>query len=132
MTTAQDTLIKFENQLWRSMVEQDVESALAILAEPAVMVSEHGAIKFDHAGYRRMAEKGSMVLTKFELCDMQVTFPNETTAVLTYRVKQQMAPRGETGGTEQEMSDSSTWIQNHGNWKCIMHTETPVAVAQKS
>jgi hypothetical protein len=127
MNNPNETLVALERQFWQSMVDQDIESALAILADPAVMVSEHGAMKFDHAGYRKMAKKGSMVLTSFKFSDMQVAFPNETTAVLTYRVKQQMAPRGETGGLEQEMNDSSTWIKDQDNWKCIMHTETPAA-----
>ena len=33
-----------------------------------------------------------MVLTSFELSDMEVVFPNDTTAVLTYHVKQGIAP----------------------------------------
>ena len=28
-------------------------------------------MKFDHAGYRRMAEQGPMVITSFELGDME-------------------------------------------------------------
>jgi hypothetical protein len=43
-----------------------------------------------------MAEQGSMVLTSFELSDVEVLFPNDTTAVLTYHVKQEVAPRGKT------------------------------------
>ena len=89
------------------------------------MVSTHGAMQFDHAGYRRMSEEGSMVLRSFELSNMHVMFPNETTAVLTYHVKQEMAPRDESGGVTQEMNDSSTWIKEGQFWKCVMHTETP-------
>jgi hypothetical protein len=66
-----------------------------------------------------------MVLRSFELSNMQVVFPNETTAVLTYHVKQEMAPRDESDGVTQEMNDSSTWIKEGKFWKCVMHTETP-------
>ena len=91
------------------------------------MVSTHGAMQFDHAGYRKMAEQGTMVLTSFELSDMEVVFPNETTGILTYRVKQDVVPRDKKQkGMRQEMNDTSTWIQKGECWQCVMHTETPV------
>jgi ketosteroid isomerase-like protein len=126
MPTSSKTLIDLETKFWQSMVNQDTDTALEMLTEPALMVSSHGAMKFDHAGYRKMAEQGSMVLTSFELSDMEVVFPNDTTAVLTYHVKQATAPRGMGDSTAQEMNDTSTWIQDGTGWRCVMHTETPV------
>ena len=126
MPTSSKTLIDLETKFWQSMVNQDTDTALEMLTEPALMVSSHRAIKFDHAGYRKMAEHGSMVLTSFELSDMEVVFPNDTTAVLTYHVKQATAPRGMGDSTAQEMNDTSTWIQDVTGWRYVMHTETPV------
>jgi ketosteroid isomerase-like protein len=126
MPTPSKTLIDLETKFWQSMVNQDTDTALEMLNEPALMVSSNGAMKFDHAGYRKMAEQGSMVLTSFELSDMEVLFPNDTTAVLTYHVKQGVAPRGKGESTAQEMNDTSTWIQDGTRWRCVMHTETPV------
>ncbi|NPC55678.1 nuclear transport factor 2 family protein [Caenimonas soli] len=125
MPTPSKTLIDLETKFWQSMVDQDTDAALEMLSEPALMVSSHGAMKFDHAGYRKMAEQGSMVLKSFELSDMEVVFPNETTAILTYHVKQGVAPRGKGESTAQEMNDTSTWVQNGARWQCVMHTETP-------
>ena len=65
MPASSKTLIELETRFWQSMVDQDTEVALQLLNEPALMVSAHGAMKFDHAGYRKMAEQGTMVL-----CDM--------------------------------------------------------------
>jgi hypothetical protein len=120
-----ETLIELEKKFWQSLVEQDSDTAIQLLTEPALMVSGHGAMQFDHADYRRMNEHGAMVLRSFELSNMQVMFPNESTAVLTYHVKQQMAPRDASDGETQEMNDSSTWIKEGQFWKCVMHTETP-------
>jgi hypothetical protein len=125
--TAERDLIALENRFWRSMVEQDTDTALGLLDEPALMVSSHGAMQFDHAGYRQMAEQGSMVVKSFELDDMKVVFPTDDTAVLTYRATQSLAKRGETGEMRQEMNDSSVWTRKQGQWRCVMHTETPVA-----
>jgi hypothetical protein len=98
-----------------------------MLDEPALMVSSHGAMQFDHRQYRKMAEQGSMVVKSFELDDMNVVFPTDQTAVLTYRVKQALAPRGKSSElVRQEMADSSVWTHKNGEWRCVMHTETPV------
>lgn len=131
MRTSSKTLIELETRFWQSMVDQDPDTAASILNEPALMVSSHGAMKFDHAGYRKMAEQGSMVLTSFELSDVEVVFPNDTTAILTYGVKQDVADRGKSGAMTQRMTDTSTWILTDDGWRCVMHTETPVEASAK-
>jgi hypothetical protein len=120
-----EKLTDLEHKFWDSIKNQDVDSAVGLLNEPAVLVSAHGSMKFDHAGFRKMAEQGSMVLTAFEFSGMDVVFPNDTTAILTYHVKQTMAPRDKSQGIIQEMNDTSTWIQVGKRWRCVMHTETP-------
>ena len=127
MLPSAKTLIALETKFWESMVNQDTDAALELLNEPALMVSSHGSMKFDHAGYRKMAEEGPMVLTSFEITKMEVVLPNDTTAVLSYRVKQGIAPRGEDANSLQEMNDTSTWIKLGERWQCVMHTETPAA-----
>ncbi|MGM9485326.1 nuclear transport factor 2 family protein [Roseateles sp. NT4] len=132
MPTADTTLIALEKKFWQSMVDEDTDTALGMLAEPSLMVSSHGAMQFSHEQYREMAEKGSMVLKSFELSDMQVMHPNEDTAVLTYRVKQEMAPRdGDAKPLAQEMADSSVWMRKDGEWQCVMHTETELEAKKK-
>src|SRR5215203_1833768 len=102
MQTNSATLVDLETKFWQSMVDNDTDTALGMLAEPSMMVSSHGVMKFDHDAYRKMAEEGSMVLTSFELSDVEVVFPNDATAVLTYRVKQAVSPRGKGESTVQE------------------------------
>ena len=127
MPATSKTLIDLENKFWQAIVDQDADTATDLLTEPALMVSSHGAMQFDHDGYRQMAKKGPMVLKAFELSDMKVVFPNDTTAVLTYHVRQNMAKRGDGDSktSMQEMNDSSTWVRNGDRWLCVMHTESP-------
>lgn len=127
MPTPSKTLVDLETKFWQSMVDQDTDTALQMLGEPSLMVSTHGAMKFDHAGYRKMAEQGTMIVKSFELSDMEVVFPSDATAILTYRVKQDVSPRGKDETISQEMNDTSTWIRKARRWRCVMHTETPVA-----
>lgn len=131
MPTPSKTLIDLETRFWQSMIDQDTDTALEMLSEPALMVSSHGAMKFDHEGYRQMAEKGTMVLKSFEFSDMEVVFPNDSTAVLTYHVKQGVAQRGNGGQSSvQEMNDTSTWVKKGKRWECVVHTETPAGSGQ--
>ena len=121
------TLIDLETRFWRSLVDGDTPTALSMLAEPSLMVSSHGAMKFDHAQYRKMADQGAEVLTDFKLGDIDVLFPTDDVAVLTYRVRQSVGKRGsKEPGSSEEMADSSTWVRKGDQWQCVMHTETPL------
>jgi hypothetical protein len=126
MPPSSSTLIDLEKKFWQSMVDHNTDVALNLLCEPALMVSAHGAMKFDHAAYRKMADQGTQVVKSFELSDIEVVFPNETTAILSYRVKQAVAPRDQRAtATHEEMQDSSTWVKTGKGWRCAIHTETP-------
>mgnify|MGYP003580855323 CR=1 FL=1 len=126
MQSQDKTIVDLETRFWQSIVDEDTDTALGMLAEPSLMVGSHGAMTFDHKAYRKMAENGAKVLKTYELSDMNVVFPNESTAIVTYHAKQTMAPRGSSdGGTLQEVNDTSTWVKTLDGWKCVMHTETP-------
>ena len=125
MPTTSKTLIELENRFWQAIVDEDADAAVELLNEPSVLVGAHGAMKFDHEAYRKMTVDPQKKLTRFELSDVEVVFPNDATAVLTYHVKQHVAEKGKTGNAVQEMNDSSTWIKAGAAWKCVMHTETP-------
>jgi hypothetical protein len=127
MPSPRDTLIDLENRFWQSMVDGDTETAVDLLSEQSLMVSQHGAMQFDRDAYRKMAEQGPNVVTDFKLSDVNVLFPNDSTAILTYHVKQTVAPRGEDQGSVQEVNDTSTWVKNGERWQCVAHTETPAA-----
>lgn len=129
MEVDRDKLIEMEQRFWKSMLEEQTDVALGMLAEPAFMVSPHGAMKFDHATYRKMAEHGSMVIKRYELGEMDATFVAENTAILSYKVKQVLSPRGKSEEIEQHMTDTSTWVKVGTEWRCAMHTETPVAAS---
>ena len=128
MSNDPKTLIDLEKKFWQAMVDENHDVATGLLAEPALMVSAHGAFQFDHATYRKMASQGPRVVTSFELQDVKVVFPNENTAVLTYKVRQGVAPRNDRAAADsEEMHDTSTWVRSGTGWKCVIHTETPVA-----
>ena len=113
-----------EKAFWNSMVSGEPEVATGMLTEPAVMVSGHGATKFDHAAYTRMANDDRYKLVDYTISEMDVIFPRDDVAVATYHVDQKMEMQGKP--SQMRMYDTSTWVKVDGKWRCVMHTESPV------
>lgn len=127
MNTREKAVVELERRFWQSLVDEDTDTACSLLTEPALMVSPMGVMTFDHDRYRQMATQGSMTVKEYQLSDMEVVFPSDDVAMLTYKVRQKLATRGKPGTETQDMSDTSTWIRHGDSWRCAMHTETPVA-----
>lgn len=123
--TDEKKIIELEKKFWQSMLDRESKAATDLLHEPAVMVSSEGAMTFDHAGYRKMAEDDNYRLVEYKLSDMKVLFPNDDLAILTYQAKQKTEMKGRE--MDKTMSDSSTWIRQGNGWACVMHTESPMA-----
>ena len=114
-----------EKAFWRSMLDGKPEVATGMLTEPAVMVSGHGATKFDHADYVKMAKNDRYKLIDYAITDMDVIFPREDVAVASYHVNQTVDMQGKP--LQMDVYDTSTWVNLDGQWRCVMHTESPVA-----
>lgn len=128
MTKQQREIEGLEKAFWNSMVAGKPEVATEMLTEPAVMVSENGATKFDHAAYAKMANDDQYKLVDYTISDMDVIFPRDDVAVATYQVDQRMEVQGKP--LQMNVYDTSTWVKVDGNWRCVMHTESPVAKKQ--
>lgn len=128
MTKQQREIEGLEKAFWNSMVAGKPEVATEMLTEPAVMVNENGATKFDHAAYAKMANDDQYKLVDYTISDMDVIFPRDDVAVATYQVDQRMEVQGKP--LQMNVYDTSTWVKVDGNWRCVMHTESPVAKKQ--
>lgn len=124
MNKRQGEIEKLERAFWDSMIAGKPEIATGMLTEPAVMVSGHGANKFDHAAYTRMARDDRYKLVDYSISDMDVIFPRDDVAVATYQVDQRMEMQGKP--VQMNGYDTSTWVKVDGEWRCVMHTESPV------
>lgn len=124
MTTrnVRNEIERLERSFWQSMVDGHPDVATRMLHEPALMVSSHGANKFDHAGYMKMAKDDTYALLEYELSDMDVVNPSDDVAIATYRVHQVMKSKDKR--VESDAADSSTWVKVGGQWRCVIHTES--------
>lgn len=122
MNEARREIERLERAFWQSMVDNAPDVATGMLADQALMVSGHGAMSFDHAGYTKMANDPAHKLLAFELSDLEVLFPSDEVAIATYRVDQKVESEGKP--MQMQVVDSSTWVKLDGEWKCAAHTES--------
>ncbi|MEI2431153.1 nuclear transport factor 2 family protein [Lysobacter yananisis] len=129
-STQNEEIERLEKAFWQSILDGQPNIAAELLTEPALTISTHGVIKFDRAAYIKMASSDRVKLVDYSFSDMEVLFPTDQVAIITYRVAQTVAIDGETN--EMDVYDSSTWIKASGRWLCVMHTEIPAASAHGS
>jgi len=122
MNEQQKEIEGLERAFWDSMIAGIPEVATNMLTEPAVMVSSHGAMKFDHAAYTKMANDDKYKLVGYSISDMDVLFPRKDVAIATYRAEQKMEMQGKP--VQMDVYDTSTWVKVDGQWRCVTHTES--------
>ncbi|MGO1003471.1 nuclear transport factor 2 family protein [Lysobacter sp. CA196] len=125
MSKQKNEIERLEKAFWQSILEGSPQVATEMLTEPALMVSGHGANKFDHAAYTKMANDDRFKLLDYKISAMDVLLPTEDVAVASYRVVQKVETEGKA--TEMDVYDTSTWVKVDGQWRCVMHTESPAA-----
>ena len=116
------TIERLETAFWQSMVDKDADKAGTMIADECLITGPQGTMRSDPADYKRMTEEGDWELDQFEFSDVQVIFPQDDTAIITYKVHQ----TGSMKGQEMDLNcaDSTTWVKDGDEWKCALHTET--------
>ena len=116
------TIERLETEFWQSMVDKDADKAMTMIADECLITGPQGTMRSDPADYKRMTEEGDWELDQFEFSDVQVIFPQDDTAIITYKVHQ----TGSMKGQEMDLNcaDSTTWVKDGDEWKCALHTET--------
>ena len=117
-------IIEMENRFWQSMVDDDVEAAVAMLDERSVVTGAQGVMTMSHDDYRKMAKQGEQMwnLKSFQIEDVRVSFPTEDVAVIAYKVTEDMEVEGKP--LRLKAADATTWVRKDGEWLAALHTES--------
>ena len=120
--TGTETIVACEKRFWQALVDKDIDAATALISEEALVTNAMGTMRITPASYGEMVRDGEWRLDGFEFSDVDVIFPTEDVAVLTYKARQ----RGEMKGEKMDLrcADSSVWVREDGRWTCALHTET--------
>ena len=122
MSGEKNRILELEEKFWDSMVAKDAETAAGMIADPSMVVGPMGTMKMDPLTYQRMTKQGDWTLKSYELDDVDVVFPNDSTAVIGYKVHQ----KGEMKGKPMDLrcADSTVWVRDGRDWKIALHSET--------
>lgn len=120
----QQKIVELEQKFWRTMVDKDIEAAVAMLPEQSIVAGAQGTAMLTHDDYRGMARQGESLwqLKSFLLDDVKVMFPSNDVAVIAYTVIEDMEVEGKH--VTLKAADTTTWIRQGGEWLAALHTES--------
>ena len=121
MTSKQD-IIELENKFWQTMIDRDVDTAAAMMADSAIVTGAQGAATIDSKSFAKMMKEGTWELRSFKLDKLQVQFTGDDTAIIGYEVTEKLVVDGKP--LELTAYDASVWTRIDGEWKCALHTES--------
>jgi hypothetical protein len=121
MTSKQD-IIELENKFWQTMIDRDVDTAAAMMADASIVTGAQGAMTIDAKTFAKMMKEGTWELRSFKLDKLQVQFTNDDTAIIGYEVTEKLVVDGKP--LELTAYDASVWTRVDGDWKCALHTES--------
>ncbi len=121
-TSEQQEILGLENRYWRAVQDHDVGTAVSLTRFPCIVSGPQGARAIDEPTYRKMMRAHVDQVKSFEIRDEQIEVLNSETAVIAYRL--------ESNG--ESCFDTSTWIREGGEWRCALHTETPLQTQASS
>ena len=120
--TAEKELLELENQYWQTMRSHDVEAAVRLTSFPCLVAGASGVGLIDEPTYRKMMTGAKWKLHDFRITDGKVQFPNDDTALVAYKVHEDLTVEGEK--VKLDAADTSVWVRRGGKWLCAMHTES--------
>ena len=115
-------VVDLETRFWQSIKDKDVATAQAMIADESLVTGPHGTMRLNPAKFGQLMREAPWTLDRFELSEVDVTFPGDDVAVITYKVHE----TGEMEGKPMDMTaaDSTVWVRDGDEWKVALHTET--------
>ena len=120
--TEKQAIIDLEKKFWDTMISKDADTATAMMATKSIVTGPKGISEISRGDFSKMMEESKWTLDSYKFSDIQVIFPNESTAVIGYKVKQKGTMDGKP--YDMEAADTSTWTKSGDEWLCVMHSET--------
>lgn len=124
------TFIDLEKQFWEAMRAKDVDAAKKLTSFPCIITNGHGIMSVDEAAFEKMMNSPSYQLESFSIGDAKVRVVNDDLAIIAYKVHENVSVDGKKQALD--VADSSTWVREGGEWKCVQHTEAMLSAPNPS
>lgn len=115
-------IIDLENGFWGTMKTRDVAKALSMMAETCIVTGAQGVAALQKDSFAKMMSEGKWELVDYSFSDIHVLFPNPATAVIGYKVTEDIIIEGKQ--LKFTAADASVWVQEKDIWLCVLHTES--------
>ena len=125
MQATKENILDLEKKFWTAMRDNDVQTMTDLTDDECILVGPQGISRFRNTDFEKMNEQATYKLRNFEIDDgCEVTILNDETAVIAYKVKEDLDVDGES--LTLEASESSTWVRRGDKWVCSLHAESIV------
>ncbi|HMC96916.1 MAG TPA: nuclear transport factor 2 family protein [Flavobacteriales bacterium] len=115
-------LVQLENRYWQAIKDQDAKTCAELSCDPCVVTGAQGVGVLTKEQMRTMMEQQNQyTLERFELKDVQARMLGPDTAIVAYKVHEELTVEGRP--VVLEAADTSTWVRRDGQWECAMHSE---------
>jgi hypothetical protein len=121
-TTVDQQVIELEKRFWRTIMDRDVDAALALTDDPCIIAGASGTAIVDHASFRQIMSAATYTLHDFAIEDAKVRMLSGDVALVAYKVREDLTVDGQK--LTLNAADSSVWVRRNGDWRCAMHTES--------
>ena len=120
-----ETIIAKEKAAWQAFKDKKADDFKKIISADLMAVYD--------SGIKNLAQEidtmGKMNMTSFNLSDINVTFPDPETALITYKVKVDATMEGKD--ISGSYNAGSVWRIKKGEWQGIFHTDMKELPAMK-
>ena len=120
-----EAIIAKEKAAWQAFKDKKADDFKKIISADLMAVYD--------SGIKNLAQEidtmGKMNMTSFNLSDINVTFPEPETALITYKVKVDATMEGKD--ISGSYNAGSVWRIKKGEWQGIFHTDMKEVPAMK-
>jgi uncharacterized protein (TIGR02246 family) len=122
LTAAERQFLDLETRYWTAVKDNDTATAVALTDEPCLVTGAQGVAALTRPMFENMMKSATYTLRAFELENVQVRMLGEDTAIVAYKVHEDLTVDGKP--VHLDAADASTWVRRDGHWLCALHTES--------
>lgn len=118
-TAAAQMLMDLERQAWAAIRDRQADMFKGLVTENFLVVGSWRTLDLSQK-VAQINDPG-FTLKEFAFSDMNVTFPAQDSAIVTYKATYRYVAGGQEGGDE--VNCSSVWSNRENKWLAILHSE---------
>ncbi|MGC4057840.1 MAG: nuclear transport factor 2 family protein [Chitinophagaceae bacterium] len=116
-------ILELEKQYWQAMESRDFETVQRLTHFPCMVAGKDGVMQVDEESFKKMFDSGEGKQMKvLGISNAQDQVIGDNTGLLVYVIQLEYTKDGTT--TASQCACTSTWIQENGEWRCAVHTES--------